>query len=98
MITQPKLYTFTIKDSNKYSLEEINKFALDMCSDEAPFHGWASGFVVEVEKSAAQDQEGTNYIVNVYGEFLEGAGPMENDANPAFNQAQDRFVAAPSSI
>lgn len=98
MITQPKLYTFTVKDSNKYSLEQINKFALDLCTDEAPFHGWASGFMVEVVKSATHDQEGTNYTVNVYGEYLEGAGPMEEDTSPTYKATPDRFVAAPHSI
>jgi hypothetical protein len=98
MITQPKLYTFTVKDSNKYSLEQINKFALDMCTDEAPFHGWAPGFVVEVEKSASQDQESITYTVSVYGEYLEGAGPIQDDNKPTLNPSPDRFVAAPNSL
>lgn len=98
MIKQSKLYTFTVKDSNKYSLEELNKFAFEMCMDEAPFHGWAPGFTVEVEKSSNQDQDGTNYIVCVYGEFLEGAGPMEDDVTPPFTPTPERFVAAPNSI
>lgn len=98
MITQPKLYTFTVKDSNKYSLEQINKFALDMCTDEAPFHGWAPGFVVEVEKSAIQDQEAINYTVSVYGEYLEGTGPVNEDVTPPFTPTPDRFVASPNSI
>lgn len=98
MIKQSKLYTFTVEDSNKYSLEELNKFALAMCMDEAPFHGWAPGFTVEVEKMAKQDKDGTNYIVCVYGEFLEGAGPMDEEFTPTFTPTPDRFVASPSSI
>lgn len=98
MNTQLKLYTFTVEDTNKYSVEEINKFAIDLCMDKASFHGWAPGFVVEVEKSATQDQESINYTVNVYGEYLEGAGPIEDAASPTFNPTPDRFVAAPDSF
>ena len=98
MITQSILYTFTVKDSNKYSLEELNKFATHMCMDEAPFHGWAPGFTVTVEKSTTQDHEGTNYTVCVYGEFLEGAGPIDNEVTLPFDPTPDRFVASPSSI
>ncbi|MFZ4713760.1 MAG: hypothetical protein ACOYL6_08625 [Bacteriovoracaceae bacterium] len=98
MIERSKLYNFTVKDSNKYSLEELKKFAFDMCMDEAPFHGWAPGFTVEVEKLSNQDQEGTNYIVCVYGEFLEGAGPIDEQVAPTFTTTPESFVASPISI
>lgn len=98
MNKQQKLYTFTVRDSNNYPVTEINRFAIDMCMDTAPFHGWAPGFAVELEDTSELDQGSTIYTVNVYGEYLEGAGPIEVDVTPTFTPNQDRLIAAPQSL
>ena len=95
MNNQSKMYTFNIKDSNKYSSEEIYSFAVDMCADDAVFHGWAPGFTVELDDKTLMDQDSVIYTINVYGEYMEGDGPLDEEANTSFTKNSERFIAAP---
>lgn len=97
MNTQAKLYTFTVKDTNKYSIEEMDKFVLEMCLDEAPFHGWAPGFSVKMEK-AVNEISSTIYTFSVFGEYLEGSGQEKSDPPEEQESTSKRFVASPTSL
>lgn len=93
MIKTEKIYTFTVEDTNNFSLEELRKFALELCLDRAAYHGWAPGFSVELDGTTTTENNKLIYTFSLYGDYLEGANPTD-DSNPHHILEADKLVAS----